>query len=106
MQHNLYFSKMDSHKEVATDKSGSSTEDKTPTEVEDVSNGSSTAANDDVDDAILRANGHEAVLRRQFKWVSGLGLAFSITNSWIGYLVRASPNADVPADMLLAHSKS
>ena len=106
MQHSLYFSKMDFHKEVATDESGSSTDKKTTAEVEDVSNRSSTAANDDVDDAILRANGHEAVLRRQFKWVSALGLAFSITNSWIGYLVRASPKADMPADMLLAHSKS
>lgn len=46
-----------------------------------------TAAADEVDDAILRANGHDAVLQRQFKWISALGLAFSITNSWIGYLV-------------------
>jgi choline transport protein len=39
------------------------------------------------DDAILRANGHEAVMPRQFNWISALGLGFSITNSWIGYLV-------------------
>ncbi|KAJ0422828.1 choline transporter [Aspergillus carlsbadensis] len=38
------------------------------------------------DDAILRANGHEAVMPRQFNWISALGLGFSITNSWIGYL--------------------
>ncbi|PLB46239.1 choline transporter [Aspergillus steynii IBT 23096] len=38
------------------------------------------------DDAILRANGHDAVLPRQFNWISALGLGFSITNSWIGYL--------------------
>lgn len=44
----------------------------------------------EVDDAILRANGHKAVLQRQFKWISALGLGFSITNSWIGYLVRFS----------------
>lgn len=40
-----------------------------------------------IDDVVLRANGHEAVLQRQFKWISALGLGFSITNSWIGYLV-------------------
>ncbi|VUC29731.1 unnamed protein product [Clonostachys rosea] len=39
-----------------------------------------------IDDAILRANGHEAAMRRQFNWLSALGLGFSITNSWIGYL--------------------
>ncbi|BCS28163.1 uncharacterized protein APUU_61211S [Aspergillus puulaauensis] len=38
------------------------------------------------DDAILRANGHEAAMPRQFNWISALGLGFSITNSWIGYL--------------------
>lgn len=42
----------------------------------------------EVDDAILHAQGHEAVLTRQFNWISALGLAFSVTNSWIGYLVR------------------
>lgn len=41
----------------------------------------------DDDDAVLRANGHEAAMPRQFTWVSALGLAFSIINSWIGYLV-------------------
>ncbi|KAF2120327.1 amino acid/polyamine transporter I [Lophiotrema nucula] len=41
---------------------------------------------DAVDDAVLRLNGHEAVLERQFSWISALGLAFSITNSWVGYL--------------------
>lgn len=39
------------------------------------------------DDAILQANGHEAAMPRQFNWMSALGLGFSITNSWIGYLV-------------------
>lgn len=43
---------------------------------------------DEMDDAILRVNGHEAVLERQFSWISSLALAFSITNSWVGYLVR------------------
>lgn len=42
---------------------------------------------EDEDDAILRANGHEAAMPRQFNWISALGLGFSITNSWIGYLV-------------------
>lgn len=41
----------------------------------------------DVDNEILRRNGHEAVLERQFSWLSALGLGFSITNSWVGYLV-------------------
>lgn len=57
-------------------------------EVEDLLSRVETAAADEIDDAILRANGHEAVLQRQFRWLSALGLAFSITNSWIGYLVR------------------
>lgn len=46
-------------------------------------------ATEDADDAVLRLNGHEAVLDRQFNWISALGLAFSITNSWIGYLVSS-----------------
>ncbi|KPM37242.1 hypothetical protein AK830_g9303 [Neonectria ditissima] len=40
----------------------------------------------DIDDAVLRANGHQSDLRRQFNWLSALGLGFSITNSWVGYL--------------------
>lgn len=46
---------------------------------------------DELDDAILRVNGHEAVLERRFSWISALGLAFSITNSWVGYLVGLIP---------------
>lgn len=42
---------------------------------------------EDADDAALRAQGHEVAMERQFNWISALGLAFSITNSWIGYLV-------------------
>ncbi|KAL4753179.1 hypothetical protein BDW72DRAFT_210674 [Aspergillus terricola var. indicus] len=38
------------------------------------------------DDLILQANGHKPQLRRQFNWLSALGLGFSITNSWVGYL--------------------
>ncbi|KAF3805166.1 Choline transport protein [Colletotrichum gloeosporioides] len=45
-----------------------------------------------IDDAILRANGHDQVLKRQFSWVSALGLSFSITNSWIGYLFPLKSN--------------
>lgn len=45
------------------------------------------------DDAVLRANGHSAAMIRQFSWLSALGLGFSITNSWIGYLVSAAPQA-------------
>ena len=44
---------------------------------------------EEIDDEILRANGHEAVLERQFSWISALGLGFSITNSWVGYLVSS-----------------
>ncbi|KAK5677213.1 hypothetical protein LTS10_010402 [Elasticomyces elasticus] len=39
-----------------------------------------------LDDAVLHANGHSAAMVRQFSWISALGLGFSITNSWIGYL--------------------
>ncbi|KAL4991693.1 amino acid/polyamine transporter I [Aspergillus falconensis] len=39
-----------------------------------------------IDDLILQANGHKPELRRQFNWLSALGLGFSITNSWVGYL--------------------
>ncbi|KAL4742094.1 amino acid permease-domain-containing protein [Aspergillus similis] len=38
------------------------------------------------DDLILQANGHKPQLHRQFNWLSALGLGFSITNSWVGYL--------------------
>ncbi|KAI0184920.1 amino acid/polyamine transporter I [Xylaria flabelliformis] len=41
---------------------------------------------DNIDDAILRANGHKPELKRQFNWFSALGLGFSITSSWAGYL--------------------
>ncbi|GKZ17763.1 hypothetical protein AbraIFM66951_010831 [Aspergillus brasiliensis] len=37
------------------------------------------------DDANVRAHGHSA-MPRQFNWISALGLGFSITNSWVGYL--------------------
>ncbi|KAI9146855.1 choline transporter [Paramyrothecium foliicola] len=46
----------------------------------------------DVDDAILRANGHNSELKRQFNWLSALGLGFSITNSWAGYLSNFGQN--------------
>ncbi|KAI0449477.1 amino acid/polyamine transporter I [Xylaria acuta] len=45
-----------------------------------------TIAGDNIDDAVLRANGHKSELKRQFNWLSALGLGFSITNSWAGYL--------------------
>lgn len=49
--------------------------------------GSEEELKDVDDDALLRAQGHEIVMDRQFNWLAALGLAFSITNSWIGYLV-------------------
>jgi hypothetical protein len=54
-----------------------------------------TATGDEIDNAILRANGHDAVLQRQFRWLSALALAFSITNSWIGYLVREAAGKEL-----------
>ena len=36
--------------------------------------------------AILLAQGHKASMRRSFSPFSALGLGFSITNSWVGYL--------------------
>lgn len=39
-------------------------------------------------DTNLQANGHRAEISRQFNWISALGFGFSITNSWVGYLVR------------------
>ncbi|KAJ4296220.1 hypothetical protein N0V90_006265 [Kalmusia sp. IMI 367209] len=52
-------------------------------DVEQLNKGKTT---EEIDNEILRANGHEAVLERQFSWISALGLGFSITNSWAGYL--------------------
>lgn len=49
--------------------------------------GESVAMAEVIDDAILRANGHKSALKRQFSWISALGLGFSVTNSWAGYLV-------------------
>ncbi|OHE91443.1 hypothetical protein CORC01_13262 [Colletotrichum orchidophilum] len=46
----------------------------------------------DLDDVILRANGHESAMQRQFSWMSALGLGFSITNSWVGYLSNFGQN--------------
>ena len=52
--------------------------------------------------AILLAQGHKAVMRRSFSPFAALGLGFSITNSWVGYLscfgqnlVYAGPNSVV-----------
>ena len=36
--------------------------------------------------AILLAQGHKAAMRRSFSPFAALGLGFSITNSWVGYL--------------------
>lgn len=36
--------------------------------------------------AILLAQGHEAAMKRSFSPFAALGLGFSITNSWVGYL--------------------
>ncbi|KAI4115980.1 MAG: hypothetical protein LQ345_003519 [Seirophora villosa] len=45
-----------------------------------------------LDDAQLRAQGHEVALRRSFSPLSALGLGFSITASWAGYLSNFGQN--------------
>lgn len=59
----------------------------TPLNKEDLIVVGSINSVEDADDVVLRANGHDPAMQRQFKWLSALGLAFSITNSWVGYLV-------------------
>lgn len=39
------------------------------------------------EDEDAAARGHTPAMPRQFSWLSALGLGFSITNSWVGYLV-------------------
>ncbi|KAL8856519.1 MAG: hypothetical protein Q9178_006834 [Gyalolechia marmorata] len=46
----------------------------------------------DLDDTNLRAQGHEAALQRSFSPLAAVGLAFSITNSWVGYLSNFGQN--------------
>ncbi|KAL8959294.1 MAG: hypothetical protein Q9193_003817, partial [Seirophora villosa] len=46
----------------------------------------------DLDDANLRAQGHEVALQRSFSPLSALGLGFSITASWAGYLSNFGQN--------------
>ena len=41
---------------------------------------------DSQSDTILLAQGHKAAIRRSFSPFAALGLGFSITNSWVGYL--------------------
>ncbi|KAI9043603.1 amino acid transporter [Aspergillus affinis] len=40
---------------------------------------------EDIDDAVLQAQGHVAELDRSFSWVGAIGLAYSIVNSWLTY---------------------
>lgn len=63
--------------------------DKIIGEIGSLDNGSAHISPVDTDEAILRANGHTTAMKRQFNWFAALGLAFTITNSWVGYLVRA-----------------
>ncbi|KAL2052038.1 hypothetical protein ABVK25_007730 [Lepraria finkii] len=46
----------------------------------------------DLDNANLRAQGHEAALQRSFSPLAAIGLGFSITNSWVGYLSNFGQN--------------
>lgn len=55
----------------------------TPTEPE--AHGGSNPENLSADELELRAQGHTGELPRQFGALSTLSLAFTITNSWIGY---------------------
>ncbi|KAL9121441.1 MAG: hypothetical protein Q9187_002000 [Circinaria calcarea] len=52
----------------------------------------STTDESDTDSAYLRAQGHEAALQRSFSPLAALGLGFSITNSWVGYLSNFGQN--------------
>lgn len=52
-----------------------------------------------LDDAVAPASG-KPDMPHQFNWISTLGISFSITNSWAGYLVSAS------ARTLKAYAKS
>lgn len=61
----------------------------------------SVALGQDMDDAILQANGHKPELKRQFSWISALGLGFSITNSWAGYLVSVVPHIIIGENLTL-----
>lgn len=45
-----------------------------------------------LDDEQLRAQGHQAALERSFSPLAAIGLAFSITNSWVGYLSNFGQN--------------
>ncbi|KAH8702251.1 amino acid/polyamine transporter I [Talaromyces proteolyticus] len=45
-----------------------------------------------LDEAVLRAQGHEAVLKRSFSLLSSIGFAFDITNSWVGVLSNFGQN--------------
>ena len=46
----------------------------------------SKSPQDSTGDALLRAQGHRAAMKRSFSPFAALGLGFSITNSWVGYL--------------------
>ncbi|MCJ1279557.1 hypothetical protein MMC21_007381 [Puttea exsequens] len=61
-----------------------------PVEVEVVLE--SLTEGEDADNAQLKAQGHEAALERRFSPLAALGLGFSITNSWVGYLSNFGQN--------------
>ncbi|KAL8980816.1 MAG: hypothetical protein Q9177_005770 [Variospora cf. flavescens] len=52
----------------------------------------SLGSSQDLDSTHLRAQGHEAALKRSFSLLSALGLGFSITSSWVGYLSNFGQN--------------
>ncbi|KAK9238150.1 choline transporter [Lipomyces kononenkoae] len=53
------------------------------TKTQETSNNSSDALSPD--EVLLRAQGHQGELPRQFSSFAALSLAFAITNSWVGY---------------------
>ncbi|KAL2681434.1 hypothetical protein Neosp_009045 [[Neocosmospora] mangrovei] len=64
-----------------------------PSLTRDIQEGSMTdLKGTSLDDAILRAQGHETVMRRNFNLLSSLGLGFGITNSWVGALSNFGQN--------------
>ncbi|KAE8354855.1 amino acid transporter [Aspergillus coremiiformis] len=53
--------------------------------VEPIGHGADVGEGLDLDDAVLRAQGHVAELERSFSWIGAIGLAYSIINSWLSY---------------------
>ncbi|KAJ5820639.1 hypothetical protein N7474_006230 [Penicillium riverlandense] len=60
--------------------------------VESVGLGYLSSDANDIDDAILRAQGHKAAMPRLFSAMSSLGLMFCVMNSWVGAMSTFGQN--------------